>query len=241
MNSVSVRFIILAIARSGSSFLTTSLRSHPQVLCHGEVLLPRLFSKHVHGSARRILSAKECRKAPHDFVERLFELDDGCKAVGFKIFRAHNEEVRDSLLQNPDVRKIILRRNNILASYSSLELARKTGQWGTRRTGGIKPGQIFFDSKQFETYRKRTEGYYRKINHICSGPRMQITYEWNILSQNIRPVLDFLEVDPDVETRSRRRKMHGHLMLDRFLNPEAVVEHLDEIDHPEWITERGQF
>jgi hypothetical protein len=133
-----VRFVIFSVARSGTSFLTTSLRSHPEILCHGEALLPRHFHRHVRGSARAILSPEEIEARPLAALHRLFACNDGHRVVGCKIFRGHSKSAQGDILRDPEIAKIVLQRENCLASYSSLQLAKSTGKWNAQRKQVIR-------------------------------------------------------------------------------------------------------
>lgn len=230
------RFVIFSVARSGTSFLTTSLRSHPEILCHGEALLPRHFHKHVHGSARSALSKEEVENDPLNFLYKLFELSDGCRAVGCKVFRGHSTDIHFDILKDPGIRKIVLHRENHLASYASLLMARKTGKWNSKRPS-VSQDKVTFVADEFSKYSSRIRGFFNKIERESVGPTLFISYKDTIMKNDVQKVLDFLEVSREFETASRLVKMHGSEIIDRFENREEVLSCLREIGHEEWVYE----
>lgn len=232
-----VKFIVFATARSGSSFLTTSLRSHPDILCHGEVMHPRLFARHVRGSVGDMLEPEQINSDPVAFANTILSVSDNNKAVGFKIFPTHAPQSHDELLGDETIRKIILKRHNLLAAFSSLRLARATGRWNAKKEGVAPKATVPFIHDEFETYRQRVESYYRKIDDLCAGPRIDLSYEDHILAQDVSSALDFLDVDRSVEVSSPKKKLYGRGIAERFDNRSEVLDHLKAIGRSEWAYE----
>lgn len=232
------KFVVFSVARSGTSFLTTSLRSHPDILCHGEALLPRHIPKHLHGSARSRFTAADCENDPLGFFHELLKIDDGHIAVGCKVFRGHSPTVHNAILEDASIRKILLDRENRLASYSSGLIARETGRWSSRRSEGIeKLHRVSFDKSDFERYRNRVDGFFRKVARKQQGPSIRITYEENVLGESLAPIFHLLDVQEDVKTESPKKKQLGRSIWDRFSNPEDVLEYLNDIGKPLWAEE----
>lgn len=233
-----IKFIVFSLARSGTSFLTTSLRSHNDILCHGEALLPRHFEKHVFGPARTALSQKMVEDDPVGFVENLWTHSDGHQAIGFKVFRGHSPDAHPTLLADNSITKIVLQRENCLASFSSGQIARVSGKWGSKRpTDTERKETVPFHSDQFDKYRQRTEAYYHNILTTAQGPLIRITYRDNILNQNLAPVVGFLGLDNSIEMTSTKAKQLTHKITERFDEPDAVLAHLKKIGRLDWAEE----
>ena len=83
---MSVKFAILAIARTGSTYLTSALASHPDVCMYGEIMHGDI-SKHIREDARKHLDLSIREQDPIKFVNEIYKLDEGKKLVGFKIWK----------------------------------------------------------------------------------------------------------------------------------------------------------
>lgn len=237
MADTTTRFVIFSVARSGTSFLTTSLRSHPQILCHGEALLPRHIPKHIHGSAREVLTEEICETDPERVVRTLWDMTDGHPIVGFKVFAGHTPRLHVPLLEDESIHKIVLRRDNALASWSSQQIARETGRWNARKEGASIGATTTFLRRDFERYLNRRDKFFAKVDKRCAGPRLDLTYAGDIMTQSMAPVIAFLGADETVETSTTKAKQLGRNVLDRFDNPDEVRTFLDETGRADWAYE----
>ena len=122
-------FVILALPRTGSTLLTQLLDSHPRITCYNEPFNPDAVY-----AADKTLKTERMRayrdEDPVGFTELLYSVDGAERVVGFKILEYQARDVQDHLLLRRDIRKVILRRDNLLASYSSNLMATKVRQWG---------------------------------------------------------------------------------------------------------------
>ncbi|MBU2980655.1 hypothetical protein KO498_02400 [Lentibacter algarum] len=234
-----IRFIIFSMARSGTSWLTTALRSHPDILCHGEALLPRHFDRHIFGSAKAVLSAEMCERDPVAFLQALYSHNDGHAAVGCKVFPGHSKTAQAALLADQSIAKIVLKRENALAAWSSLLTARKTGRWNAnvKEKGADISSPVMFEPAKFEAYLKRRARFFRKIDRRLQGPRLNLTYATDIMQQRARPVLEFLGVPAEVTLSSDKRKMLGRSITERFENTEELAAYLKETGRAGWAYE----
>ena len=132
---MTMRFVIIASARTGSSHLVNVLGGHPEVFCHGNVFAQHMMATFWPKGARPTASEvgaiksdlREIReKDPDAFLERVFSMDFGRAHVGFKIFRGQNDAILEKLIADSSVRKIVLFRRNVLANYSSAMLAKES-------------------------------------------------------------------------------------------------------------------
>ena len=110
------KFVVIATARTGSNLLISLLRNHSDMRVHGE--------RFTH------LNGKTCRQIYH----AVYPKKSLKKVVGFKIFYCDPQNTKDrevwKLLQNDTTIKIIhLQRKNLLRSYISYLIARKTRVW----------------------------------------------------------------------------------------------------------------
>jgi hypothetical protein len=124
-------YIILASPRSGSTFLVDQLNRSADLVCRGEILNPRYG---VYGDLTR---SPPRRIALHIIAtfHSLSVIFSSVRAVGAKFFHDHLTMYGGSvclgwllgILDHPKV--IFLRRENLLESYISLNIAFNTDIW----------------------------------------------------------------------------------------------------------------
>ena len=149
------RFVIVGIARTGSTLLLSLLNAHRQVLAFGELFrgdgligwdVPPFLSY----QNQRLLRLSE--NAPSEFLEHevFRRWPREIRAVGYKLFYYHarsgpQSEVWDLIRKDPKIEIIHLRRRNILAQYLSLNLAHATNIWATSRSPSASPPPIHLE------------------------------------------------------------------------------------------------
>jgi LPS sulfotransferase NodH len=229
----SQRYVILSTPRSGSSHLVDALEAHPQVACLGE-----LFN--LNGGAMRSLGIHSKRmidkasNEPLDYLQELIDLWSQRAEVkpvfGFKMMLHHDPRVVDYLVSSPDWKVILLRRDNTLAQWSSLQLAKVTGEWGSkgkkkRAAAGIPEPEtlIEFKPRAFEAYCNRIEARYDSIKRRVAGHALyEVTTE--TIDARRDEILAFLGVDPKlaplVETANQRQNSSS--LEKRFSNRDDV-------------------
>jgi LPS sulfotransferase NodH len=149
------RFVIVGIARSGSTMLISRLNSHPQALVFGELFRSPdsvgwdIFP-FVSYQNRKILSLYE--SDPIRFLKKcVFRRWPGSyKAVGFKLFyyqarTPQHSIVWDYLVEQPKIRILHIKRRNVLGQYVSLQIAHKTNVWSSSRPGTSNTQRIQLD------------------------------------------------------------------------------------------------
>ena len=150
------RFVVLSWKRTGSNLFCGILYNHPEIIMHNELFNPiDIFTYHPNVMWKESEDGQESSKWTYlardllhsQFLEHIWtaQLVDGsnikkkCKAIGFKSFPDHwtdanNEDVwRQEILDDSDVKKIILHRENELAVYVSMLRAQETGSYMIRQ------------------------------------------------------------------------------------------------------------
>ena len=117
-------FVVLAEMRTGSNFLETNLNALEGVTCHGEAFNPHFIG---YPNSTEILGISQQGREddPHQL---LAAIRDDADLGGFRYFHDHDPRILDTILDDPQVAKIILTRNP-LDSYVSWKIAQATGQW----------------------------------------------------------------------------------------------------------------
>lgn len=126
------KFVVLTAPRTGSNFLCSMLNSHPQILCHHELFNASgifcsldLRSR----SAYYFGTLAERDRDPLGFLARVWGKSFGRPVVGFKFNRGQNRAVLETVLADPDIGKIVMRRRNRIKTYVSEMVAQLTGEW----------------------------------------------------------------------------------------------------------------
>lgn len=133
------RFVIVGIARTGSTMLISMLNAHRQALVFGEIFRrPDLIGWDVQPYASLTADRQLAlyRSDPCRFLDTAVfrRWPRQLRAVGFKVFYYHARNaphvaVWDYLARDTDILVIHIRRRNILAQFLSLQLAHMTDVW----------------------------------------------------------------------------------------------------------------
>ncbi|RKX63126.1 MAG: nodulation protein NodH, partial [Tenericutes bacterium] len=153
-------FAIFGSMRSGSNLLEQSLNQYAGITCHGELFNPSFIG---HPKSKDFLGFDfvEREKSPESLIKAMIK-DAGDGIAGFRVFHDHDQRTAQMALQDPKCAKIILQRD-VLQSFISLAIARKTDQWLLHDTPDRRGGKIVFDPKEFKNYRAKQEGYYADV------------------------------------------------------------------------------
>jgi hypothetical protein len=214
------------------------LDTHEDILCHHELFLP--------GSIHRSLSVREGvldmdlgrpedrDRDPVGFLRRVYTMNAGCRAVGFKLSLADpNRTAIAALVLNRSVHKIVVSRENWLQAYTSALIAEQTRQFlrfpdgsGVQHEGPVRvivqPDQFFrFVRKRLFAYRTL-----RSMLRLTRQPFIEIEYREIQEPAKLRQVLAFLDVTMDVELRERTTKQNPSRLADRIANWNEVSERL---------------
>ena len=133
------KFLVSCAARSGSTMLCTLIRSHPQAICHGEVLAqeqPPVSGIYARKSKENPEFARKIRRYrdqhPQRFLYDIAFNPQGRRCVGFKFktdeaFQPRFEAIREVIAADKDIKIIHLIRRNLLDQYVSHRVVEKTG------------------------------------------------------------------------------------------------------------------
>jgi LPS sulfotransferase NodH len=221
------RFAILAAPRTGSNWLCSMLDSHPEILCHHELFNPAGI--HVAISWRggavdvdAVLGTHAERdRAPLAFLDRAWSQSRGCRAVGFKLNRGQNEAAFAAVLADPEVRKILLRRDNRLKTFASERIAARTGLWesypDSPRSG--EQVRIRVDLGELRRHIDENRAYYESLTAELAGQDvLAVRYEDLVAASDAwRPVFDFLAVGV-AELHAETRKQNATDLREILLN-----------------------
>jgi LPS sulfotransferase NodH len=230
-----MRAIILTTQRTGSTFLVSCLRSHPDINCITELLVgahlepPAMFrSSRVLTKASRFIMSGGWY--PTRAIRRFYASSDKPVTV-FKIMynQASIRPTLNYLTRDKAIRVLHLRRRNLLKMHVSQLLMpkKRNAIWEPHTTEPLPPVTTRVDpAAALEQMRRAREQYDFFERAFAGHPRLRLVYEDLIEDQRLRPaegrrICDFLGVS--------YRPMHSSFIK---LNPdslEAMVTNYDEL------------
>ena len=202
------RFVVLTIPRTGSNYLCSLLNAHPEVLCHHEVFNASgifcsldLRSR----SAYYFGTLEERDRDPVGFLDRLWNRSFGRKAVGIKLCRGQNRAALETVLADPAVRKVVMRRRNRVKTYVSEMVAQLTGEWESY-PGVRPPGErirLPVPAAGLFRWVEHNETWYDEIaRRLAAGGQAALALDYEDLFGDggpaaVRGLLEHLDVTPD--------------------------------------------
>jgi LPS sulfotransferase NodH len=239
-NLAKINFVIISTQRSGSTLLRTSLDSHPQIRCLGEVFLPTYKQEH---SYYEYLKSKGTSKTSAFLrksalvYEHLDHLYGGytTNAAGFKVMYDQIGDHRYGFpmvlryIRGNDVRVIHLVRENSLNTCISKQFARATRTYHTDDSSAQTAMAIDIP-KLIREIRSVEKGKSR-WRAILDGDRcLELSYEDFVDNKQAasRRLLDFLEVDSSVQLNSPLKKVLTAPLTESVLNYTELKSALTE-------------
>jgi LPS sulfotransferase NodH len=184
------RFVVLSQPRTGSSLLCGSIRWHPQILMHGELLNPYYDDDLPREGAARFRTAMAV--TTHAAV--------GCKlhACQPNPDRVEWEAAWDELFADPTIKVVHLTRQDTLAQLASWKIADLLDRWGDQTDVTERP-VIRIDPAELAWFRRWNATAYRvRLARLQRHTILPVTYEslrdqWQA---TVDAVLRFLGVEP---------------------------------------------
>lgn len=237
-----VKFIILATQRTGSSFLGTSLDSHPEVTCCEELFMPRNRNEITYRSYRqsswihRFTHLLSQQRLVHAYLDHVASsAKPGASAWGFNLM--YNQAIKYpatlSWCRRNDVRIIHLLRRNLLKVLTSREVARK-------RKSTTKSDPVYLSTKPLPrttvvlpvaSLRTKLDQLAELVDQyrarFADSPYLELEYEMLVADQEaeISRILDFLCVKK-ASLHSTLIKTSPDSLRDIIENYQAVCEEL---------------
>ncbi len=205
-------FVILGWYRSGTTLLTSLLQNHPELVCYSEVFLPKepLWGQGVYNRFVNVNKAQQLRdQHPDQFLKQYIfrAYQKGKGGVGFKLLYPQlqsNVALANALGAIPNLKVILLQRENLLDLWVSAQVAQKTGVKNKVNTQRDSAVQLTLDPKDLE---KRFQNLKRGQDemHVFAKQfnSLELTYEALNADRKavMQEVFQFLNVTPkEVET-----------------------------------------
>ncbi|MCA9140266.1 MAG: hypothetical protein KDB00_26025 [Planctomycetales bacterium] len=203
MQASVTRFVILAAPRTGSNLLCTLLNSHPEILCHHEVFNPRgvFTARDYCGRELDVDSLHDRDENWSDFLDRVWQSGAERSCVGFKWTRGQNTDVLNSVVADPGVRKIVLRRKNRIKTFVSERIAQQTDQWEVYSRQDLvmpRPSIRVDVADLFEHIERNKQFYDKLLMSLDWGNQFVVEIDYERLFETTvqENLFKFLGVDP---------------------------------------------
>ena len=230
------KFVIIGIARTGSTWLVDLLNAHSQVQAFGELFRSmdvvgwdvRPFTTH---QSPRLLALY--RSDPLSFLDRCVfrRWPVACEAVGFKLFYYHARRpphamVWDHLAQDRSIRIIHVKRANLLGQYCSLQLAHKTDVWSSRRALDGEPPSVRLEIDACREHFAEVRAWEQECARLFGSHRVFDLYYEDLVSdrdRQMQAIQSFLEL--------RHEPVSSALVRQRRRPLSSVIANYDELKH----------
>ena len=212
-NQATTRFVILAAPRSGSNMLCSMLNSHHSILCHHELYNPAdiFYALQLRNSDFKLATNRQQRdRQPLSFLARVWHYNLSMPCVGFKMTHKQNPQIFDALLADASIKKIVLKRNNVVKVHVSKLLAEQNGIW--EDYGLQKPAehrQVAVNLLNLQKDITHNQTFYQEITtRLNQSKQSHIIVEYEKLTkQNTQnTILDFLKLQYQTLTTQSRKQ-----------------------------------
>ena len=232
-------FVILCHARTGSNYVVHMLAQHPELTAHNE-----LFSEdaifHANGTIEDATIMAQRDAQPIAYLRRVMS-ECQTPVFGFKHLLFNSEAIIEYVTKG-DYHVIILERANILAHYSSMQIAHQTGQWTLyKEQAAVAGSKLVWDEAEFEVYRQEyveayAELHERAVKH--GAPCLVLEYVDLFSRTTLSRIFNFLGVSDDVNIKlDVIRKQNTAQITQRYTEPDIVYAYLECIGKLGWVEE----
>ncbi len=252
---MTIQFIILTTQRTGSTFLTHLLLSHPQIECYSELFQKNLvnrskrskvakhfeigYEKYRKKSLTRQINHKFFRtKLINRYLTEIYTSSMDVKAIGFKFMYSQDAMLPEVLqwVKNNNVKVIHNIRVNILKTLVSRKTAQTRGIYSSDKNLPIIKITVDINNlkSDLENIEKKVS-YYR--NWCQNMESIEITYESLISDREneIARILEFLDVESFYPLNTDIVKMNSDNLEDIIENYEAVCDTLKGTYYEEFL------
>jgi hypothetical protein len=186
-----IDFVIVGAMRTGSNLLQEKLNNFSDIKCLGEICnihLNRFDSFFVKKIVRKYsIIRKESRIYSLIILRKIIFTSIFSKyKTGFRLFRNHNRNIENRVLNNKDIKKIILYRD-LIDTYISLEQAKTSGKWIRRDNQSSPLIKVDFSITKFQEYVLVNQDFYQSV--LISMKEFSSDYiqvEYNDLLDNLK-------------------------------------------------------
>lgn len=224
-------FVIISYPRTGSTYLVKVLNTAKNLSCYSELFhsdfsafsrsfldeesIP--FINTLFGKTNDLYRLYKFRnRNPLKFLNKIFRKGNN----GFKIFTNQNEAVLIELLNDKNVKKIFLNRENVLRNYVSHRLAKTTGKWDRLNNEKPKLNTIIVDIEDFLDFESNNLNIFNTYKEILKKENqnwLDLTYEEITKSFPVKKIETFLGIDLSDITLEVNQKKQNPFSLKKLI------------------------
>jgi LPS sulfotransferase NodH len=232
------RFVIFAVPRTGSNWLCSLLNSHPEILCHHEIFNPEriIYSTSYRDGQLNFGSVQQRDQDPLGVYGQIWEHPLGHSVVGFKFNRGQNQIIFNQVLAEPEIKKIILKRNNRVKTFVSEMIAEQTKEWESYPWSERKDRKvaIHVDEHALRQHIETNQRYFDQIIETLENSTqsyLELSYEKLSSPEEQGRILHFLGVSQlEAKLTAITSKQNSCNLRDLVTNFEELAELLQDID-----------
>jgi len=223
-------FVILSAPRTGSTFVCDLLDSHPNIICHSELFKVNSVLPADSTPLPWYLANRWLRDiAPLFFLHLVWHKSSDAKAVGFKLFKGHDKRILRYILKHPEIKAVLLTRENVIRQYTSYMLAKRSHVFHSFH-GDYKAQSITINLDHFWRWTTKQQSFFKEVRdemHERGRELHELTYE-QVTSDGDEPdaLLSFLGIEPNAELSSRLTKLNKKPLSETVKNDEELKQEL---------------
>ncbi len=228
-NIESTKFVVLASPRTGSNFVTEVLNQHSSICCYNEIFHNSTMDSAKELSPKETMQSIEWRNAnPLEFLGNVWKQQHGKILTGFKLFFSHNAKVINAVLQDRTVKKILIRRKNIVRQYVSFQIGLRDNQWNCRSTKKEAVQPMAIDPHELQQFSEKLHVQYARARsemHKTGQEFHEVAYEdifGPAQDDHMRQICLFLGISEKIDTRTSLQKQHPEPLCSLIANFDEV-------------------
>lgn len=233
------RYVVLGLARSGTTVVHFALKGHPNVAALNDEVKVSFFTEGISAFTQRddnILEKKVGSLSLFDSIAGVFA-GDKTQALGLKCVpdsAAASRKLIDTLNKYyPDLRIVLVVRDDMVSQYGSMLLATLTGNWHSwRKSGKSGKEKVKISKWRFKKYIYNTLA---KLNELRELKKTHAFVEFNFEKQlltpespDFSPLFKFIDI-PDLKVTWLNSKKVAPPPEDYIVNYETMKRYCDEI------------
>lgn len=238
-----MKFIVTGMPRTGTTVVCGSLLTHPELLCYGELfhdnpgIRQSEAQRTTMGAGWKFdkslgwgVDAPDINQPAQPYLEKFFSANVPAKAVGFKVLfhqvtQGPNCDVWEFIANDPEIRIIRMKRENLLEIICSYVRASMTRTW--HNTGGItsKPNRYIIPADQCEVLFRKFTAVPEAMRNVETTHKV-FHVEYTNICHDFQSVMNGIEEFLEV---SKRDNVRPYLQKIAMLRPDEELANYQEL------------
>ena len=228
------KFVIIAAPRTGSNYLCSILNTHSDILCHHELFHADkiYYARNLNKDKIDLGTIAQRDRSPKRFIQKIWQQEFNSSAIGFKLLSGQNPKAFNLVIKDKSIKKVLLSRQDLLRTYASLLIAKKTDVWSVEKSTSKSNSQVSVevDINSFHNYIEKTHTYYQELRTKLKSSKqsfLDITYEDLVGCDRDRvrtEILEFIEVDALINSLQETHKKQNSNKLQKLISNFTEIE-----------------